>query len=359
MKLFLVGGFLGSGKTTAIYKAAVSFLKHVKRVAVITNDQGDELVDTQFLKTTGVKTEEIRNGCFCCNYNQFVEAIEALRQGQEPEIIFAESVGSCTDLIATIAKPLEKFHPEITVIISVFADAQLLYSLISGNASFLDENVRYVYKKQLEEADLLIVNKVDLLNDVEFTAVEQQVETEYAGKTVLYQNSLNETSVRNWILLLNRFEIQKERKSLQIDYNQYAKGEAILGWLDQKIKIETKDYSAHSVALTFIHAVYSGIRQTMNPIAHLKFLFDDGLKQHKISFTTLDPISKEILLIDNKVNEVLILVNARIQAEASKVEKLVSDTIQQIVGQTGSVFVVEKKAAFQPGYPRPTHRFQG
>ena len=356
MKLFLVGGFLGSGKTTAIYKAAASFLEHVKRVAVITNDQGDELVDTQFLKTTGVKTKEVGNGCFCCNYNQFVEAIDSLRQGAEPELIFAESVGSCTDLIATIAKPLEKFHPDITLIISVFADAQLLHALITGNASFLDENVRYVYKKQLAEADVLIINKVDLLNEVELTAVKQQVESEYTGKIVLYQNSLNETSVRDWILLLNQFEVQKERKSLQIDYDRYAKGEAVLGWLDQKIKIETKNNSAHSVALTFIHAVYSGIRDTMNPIAHLKFLFDDGLKQHKISFTTLDPISKEILLTDNKVNKVRILVNARIQAEASKVEKLVAEIIQQIARQTGSEIVVEKKAAFQPGYPKPTHR---
>ena len=356
MKLFLVGGFLGSGKTTAIHRAATSFLKHVKRVAVITNDQGDELVDTQFIKTAGVNAEEVTNGCFCCNYNQFVQAIDSLRSVDKPEIIFAESVGSCADLVATIAKPLAKFHPEITVVISVFADAQLLHSLITGNASFLDEDVRYIYKKQLEEGDVLIVNKVDLLNEAELKTVNEQIETEYSGKMVLYQNSLDENCVRNWILQLNRFQLQNERKSLEIDYDLYAKGEAILGWLDQKIKIETKDYSAHSVALKFIHAVYSEIKQTKNPIAHLKFLLDDGVKKYKISFTTLDGISKEILLIDTRVNEILILMNARIQTEAIKLEKLVSDILQQIRNQTGSKIIIEKKAAFQPGYPRPTHR---
>ncbi|HET9277434.1 MAG TPA: GTP-binding protein [Flavitalea sp.] len=356
MKLFLVGGFLGSGKTTAIHQAAASFLKRVKRVAVITNDQGDELVDTHFVKTAGVKTEEVTNGCFCCNFSQFVQAIELLRSGREPDIIFAESVGSCADLVATIAKPLGKFNPEITVVISVFADAQLLHSLITGNASFLDENVRYIYKKQLEEADVLIVNKVDLMTGAELKIVKEQIEADYSETTVLYQNSLDENSVRNWILQLNRFELKNERKSLEIDYDLYAKGEAILGWLDQKIKIKTKDYSAHSVAVNFITAVYSGIKQTDNPVAHLKFLLDDGVKQHKISFTTLDDISKEFLLVDNEVNEILILMNARIQTEAIKLEKLVSDILQEIRKQTGSEITIEKKAAFQPGYPRPTHR---
>ena len=356
MKLFLVGGFLGSGKTTAIYQASACFLKQMKRIAVITNDQGDELVDTHFIKTAGVPTTEVINGCFCCNYNQFMQAIDSLLPGSEPEIILAESVGSCADLVATIAKPIAKFRPAIHVVISVFADAQLLHSLVAGNASFLDENVRYIYKKQLEEADLLIVNKVDLLNEAGLGTVKRQIETEYAGKTVLYQNSLDETSVRNWILQLNRFAIQKERKSLQIDYDLYAKGEAILGWLDLRIRIETKDFSAHSVALGFIQEVYSTIKNTKNPIAHLKFLLDDGVQHHKISFTTLDPASTELPFINNKLNRVLILVNARIQADAVKLERLVFDIIEHISQETGSRIIVEKKAAFQPGYPKPTHR---
>lgn len=50
MKLHLVGGFLGSGKTTAIINAAKKLMKDGKRVGVITNDQGRYLVDTAFSK---------------------------------------------------------------------------------------------------------------------------------------------------------------------------------------------------------------------------------------------------------------------------------------------------------------------
>lgn len=46
MKLVLIGGFLGSGKTTAIVNASAQLIRDAKKVAVITNDQGDQQVDT-------------------------------------------------------------------------------------------------------------------------------------------------------------------------------------------------------------------------------------------------------------------------------------------------------------------------
>ncbi len=356
MKLFLIGGFLGSGKTTAIHRACTSFLKHARKVAVITNDQGTDLVDTEFIRTAGVKAEEVINGCFCCKYDQFAEAIQVLEQSEKPDIIFAESVGSCTDLVAAIARPLGKFRPGITVVISVFADAQLLYALITGSASFLDEHVRYLYKKQLEEADILVVNKIDLVHDGELKKVKLQIEAEFPGKSVLYQNSLDENSVRSWVLSLMRFEPPTDRTPLELDYDLYAKGEAILGWLDQRIMIGTKDNSASSVARQLMLKIYSDIRKANYPIAHLKFLCDDGTRKSKISYTALDGISHEIFLVDNRTNKISVLVNARIQVDASILEQLVSEAILQIAQQTGCKIGVDKKAAFQPAYPRPVHR---
>lgn len=67
MKIYLVGGFLGSGKTTAIAKACQSLAKEGKSAAVITNDQGTELVDTIYMRSLHIPVCEVVNGCFCCN----------------------------------------------------------------------------------------------------------------------------------------------------------------------------------------------------------------------------------------------------------------------------------------------------
>lgn len=50
--------------------------------------RASDLVDTAYIKTTGVKNAEVINGCFCCNYNQFTQAINSFREREEPEIIY-------------------------------------------------------------------------------------------------------------------------------------------------------------------------------------------------------------------------------------------------------------------------------
>src|SRR5947208_3115591 len=138
MKMILTGGFLGSGKTTAIQQACNLLSKENKSVAVITNDQGEELVDSKFIESSSIPVKEVTKGCFCCNYNALLQNIYYFNEHINPQIIFAESVGSCTDLVATIAKPLAEMHPELIVNISVFADAHFLYSLINCTAAFID-----------------------------------------------------------------------------------------------------------------------------------------------------------------------------------------------------------------------------
>ena len=71
---FMIGGFLGAGKTTAVAALAQYLAKAGLRVGLITNDQGSELVDTSMLRARGFATEEIPGGCFCCRFNSLVDA---------------------------------------------------------------------------------------------------------------------------------------------------------------------------------------------------------------------------------------------------------------------------------------------
>ncbi|MGH2644991.1 MAG: GTP-binding protein, partial [Chitinophagaceae bacterium] len=96
MKLFLLSGFLGSGKTTAIQQACSQLTEKGMRVGVITNDQGAQLVDSAFIKSFKIPDREVVQGCFCCNYTQLEAGIQSLKNENNPDVVFAESVGSCT-----------------------------------------------------------------------------------------------------------------------------------------------------------------------------------------------------------------------------------------------------------------------
>ena len=356
MKLFLIGGFLGSGKTTAIQKACMQLHNHDVKVAVITNDQGSRLVDTGFIRSFSIPTEEIVNGCFCCNYEQLDQSISSLIKQHNPEIIFAESVGSCTDLVATIAKPLAKFHSQLEVSISVFADACLLLSLVNGTSCFLDETVQYIYKKQLEEADIIVVNKIDLLNNDELDQIKKIMKSDYSDKNVLFQNSLNKDSIRKWIYALNNYKEACTRKSLDLDYNIYGEGEGKLGWMDADISIITSDESAYKATLQLINTIFLRIKELQLPIGHLKFLIDDGAKKTKISCTISGQEEIKNFRTLKKTSSVHVLINARVQTEPGLLKEIFNAAIASVPITMKAVITIKQLEFFKPRFPKPTHR---
>ena len=358
MKLFLVGGFLGSGKTTAIHQA-VNYLNLLgKKAAVITNDQGTQLVDTQYTRFHNIPVEEVSGGCFCCNLSDLDNNIHSLLQRQQPHAIFAESVGSCTDLIATVANPLIKaYGSNLDITLSVFADIQVLLQRLQGNKNFFQGNVNYIYEKQLEEAEILVINKIDLLNKEQAGGARKLIEHKYGQKKILYQNSLELESISNWVAaVFERNQNPGLRPSIQLDYDKYAAGEAEMAWFDEEIGILTNDKNAIGTGILFINSIYAKIRELGYPIGHLKFLLNDGKTQQKISYTSdMQPLIRQ----KNKglkTDRVVILINARVQTGPAILSKIISNAIDELESATGCKLIGGKLSSFKPGYPKPSQR---
>src|SRR3954463_13056282 len=167
-RYIMIGGFLGAGKTTAVGQLAKHLTSQGLRVGLITNDQGSQLVDTANLTSRGFEVEEIPGGCFCCRFNSLVEAARKLSKETRPDVFIAEPVGSCTDLVATVSYPLRRIYGRrfevapMSVVVDPTRAARIL-GLEPGPT--FSEKVVYVYRKQLEEADFIVVNKSDAVAD--------------------------------------------------------------------------------------------------------------------------------------------------------------------------------------------------
>ena len=116
------------------------------RVGVITNDKGHYQVDTAFLGTADIPTAEVPGGCFRCNYGDFLERIAQLQQQARPEVLFAESVGSCVDLVGPVLLPLAALSKNgARVTYSVFVDIRLLRRHLAGLPLPFSDNITYIF----------------------------------------------------------------------------------------------------------------------------------------------------------------------------------------------------------------------
>ena len=357
MKLHLIGGFLGSGKTTAITTASKVLKDRGTLAGVITNDQGNYLVDSSFAKANEIPTEEVTGGCFCCNYNDLDEQIDSLIKAKQPKHIFAESVGSCTDLVATVLKPMLKNKKEAieAISFSVFVDSKLLLTFLEGKETGFTDEVSYIFEKQLEEASILIVNKIDLLSETELKKITQLVDNTFPEKSILYQNSLNLNSIEKWISAIDNKEQATQLESLEIDYDKYGKGEADLAWLDEEVEILAEN--SFNIAVEFIDKVYEALQKQDISIGHLKFLLNNGKQSQKVSFTAIPVANWKNHLNELTGSKINMMVNARAQTSPENLRNIVISVIDELKRKTGAKINEYCVSAFKPGFPNPTFRY--
>ncbi len=351
MKIHLLSGFLGSGKTTAIQQAVKLLLQQGVPTGVVANDQGSKLVDGRLFDSLNIPNRQVINGCFCCNYHELSDSLASLVATNGTDVVFAEAVGSCTDLVASVAKPLLQFWPGAQVTVSVFADVRLLQMLLTEGRSSFDEDVRYIYLKQLEEAGIIVVNKIDLIDEATLADVSNIMQKKYSNKIVLYQDSHDESNIAHWLHTLASYSPATRLPSLSINYDIYAEGEAKLAWVDQVFEIFSLNYHALQCTEKLINSIYFDIRAAGFPIGHLKFLVND---HEKISFTS--EASPPVALHITPAPTATILMNMRVQAPPDLLTQLVQNAINTAESEPGTRIVVSSQSAFQPAYPKPAFR---
>jgi len=351
MKIHLVTGFLGSGKTTAIQTACTVLMADKLKVGVITNDQGIKLVDTGYFESNAIPNRQVVNGCFCCNYNSLDENIQSLIETNDPDMIFAESVGSCTDIVATVMKPLLQFKKDVAVTVSTFADARLLHMLFVENRSLFNDEVNYIYTKQLEETGIIVVSKIDLVTKETYDAVQQFLLTEYPGKQIIFINGRDDESILQWLNIIQKTNTQSHLSSLNIDYDIYGAGEAKLAWLDDEFELYNDKGNAVEDAVALANNIFHRLKDNNLPIGHLKLLINQQLK---ISYTAIQtPDIPATIAPAEKANVIL---NARVETDPETLREIISNAMNDLQKEKKCSINIVDSTAFVPGYPRPTHR---
>ncbi len=360
-RFLLIGGFLGAGKTTLIGLLARRLEEDGRKVALITNDQGKGLVDTASAhRVTGGSrnVSEITGGCFCCRLDDLVQSIRTLDEISRPEVMIAEPVGSCTDLMATVLQPFEKIYhtPMVLAPLSVVLDARRALAALGGprHHGSLHRDVGYVYRKQLEEAEWLVVNKIDLLTEGDQDDLRSRLTAAFPGKRQFHLSARTGMGLDEWFHALLTHRSSPEG-SIEIDYDRYAEGEALLGWVNLSGQVSRLP-APGAWLLNLARTIANSLANSGYEVGHFKMSLENGPARWRIH----QVVSGEPIELIDELPESLsplaplrLLVNLRAEGRAENLQEMILLALAQ---QDEATVDFDQQEAFQPGRPEPTHR---
>jgi Ni2+-binding GTPase involved in maturation of urease and hydrogenase len=360
MRFVMVGGFLGAGKTTTLARLARHYQARGQRVGVVTNDQAEDLVDTHSLRSQGLPVEEVAGACFCCRFDDLMGKVECLGQNERPDVILAEPVGSCTDLVATVVQPLKDLYGErfrVAPYAVLFKPSHGLKILRNEAGSGFSPKAAYIFRKQLEEADAVVINHVDELTPQAVEELTGLVAAQFPGVPVLRLSAKTGQGFEGLTQLLDQ-QGQFGRRILDIDYDIYAEGEAELGWLNSSAHVKSATpFALDELLLEVVTRLQAALATQGAEVAHLKAI---GLSEgffgvaNLVSSATRPELS---LPSRSQVKEADVIVNARVALDPAVLQQEVEGVLQGVCAARSAGLHVHKTQSFRPGRPQPTHRY--
>ena len=359
--LFLIGGFLGAGKTTLISRLANHYMEQGKKVGLVTNDQAYGLVDTEHLRSKGFDVGEVPGACFCCKFNDLVETADKLSEDSVPDYIIAEPVGSCTDLMATVIEPLRQIYGDRFEVgpLAVLLKPEHGQKILSGNGQVgFSPKAAYIFEKQIEEANIVAINKVDKLSDEQQQELRRLVDERFPGKKILLISGRDGNNVNQLVDSLADPELAC-RTVMEVDYDVYAEGEAELGWFNCQVAANTEDdldFDLDKLVFEIVSAISGKLRANSLESAHLKVIGQTPNDSAIANHVAADSDVELSLASEIRTREADLIVNARVAAEPDQLKTLVLESLEELDQHLGIKLVLNGIQSFKPGRPVPVHR---
>ena len=193
MNILILGGFLGSGKTTSLMQLAKYLVKisppeKENKVMILENEIGQVGIDDEFLRSGGFQVNNLFSGCACCTVSgEMVTAAIRIRKKYDPEWLVVETTG--------LAYP---GRIQENLIEAMGMKARVVILVDAKRWPRIRKPMEQLLKGQIVNSDAVVINKIDLVTQEALELVAQQVR-EMDGATAIHRIcALNENNDAIW-----------------------------------------------------------------------------------------------------------------------------------------------------------------
>lgn len=335
MKVMIIGGFLGSGKTTTILKISRQLSKAGKKTAIIVNEIGEIGLDGDTLKSSGIVTEELTSGCICCTLRISMQyTLQTLEEEYAPDIVIIEPTGiafpgQIREEIEMMGLSELSFAPVVTLV-----DPSRFWTETKEIPRFIENQIR--------EAEILCINKIDIAPAETVLAVENMLREMNPEARILKFSAKHEDE--NFEKLLLHLAVPGFKKPSE----------------EKKNSIELSEVSAYSVLYTLgpqgpgpeeskrlieesLRKIQNKIRE-INPefVGHVKLSIKlpESTVKGSVTSSKEEPQIEHIQGGESEKVE-LRLLSAITKVPKNKLIEIVESTLEEKLGKSGIAFEKE------------------
>ena len=167
MRLLSICGFLASGKTTLILAIAKGLKPAFEKIVILENEVGQIGIDDKYLRKNGLEVQELFGGCICCSLaSDLVTTLEKIETTFQPDLTILEATG--------VARP-EDLAEGVSKYCSSVEDNRVLTIVDGVRYEMLMHIMEPLITAQIEAADIIAINKIDVMSEQEISAVEHSI----------------------------------------------------------------------------------------------------------------------------------------------------------------------------------------
>lgn len=344
-KYMIVSGFLGAGKTTTMIAMARSINGRLAdqgqagHAAIIANDLGAKnLVDADFTRTADVDISEITGDCICYVTEDLVTAIDRLANAGA-SIVISDIPGAGVGALDHVYLTLEDEYPgcfdllPLTCLVDPIRLRMMLPEEVRQDIH-LPEEMRFLLNAQLLEADLIVLNKCDLVDEDEREADLDFIRRAYPETPVMAISARTGEGISELVDYLLTHRANAEPRELGLDSEEFDAAEAQMCWYNRRFFAKERDgknIDFNEVVESLMEAIRDGLIEVKRNVPHLKlFAAGEGDDFVKCSLVGVDYDLEFERRLQQDYTAIAIIVNARATCESELFGEIMEDAMDAI-----------------------------